>query len=66
MLCDELYSVFCAIDIPKNLDEKKVHIACALVLQSYWVGLSTLFALLGAVIPFDHDSDKGFMIWSIN
>jgi len=53
MLCDELYSVYCSVEIPKELDEKKVHIACALVLQSYWVVLSTVFALLGAVIPFD-------------
>lgn len=53
MLCDELYSVYCAIDVPAELDEKQVHLACAIVLQFYWVALSTLAALLGAVIPFD-------------
>ena len=52
-LCDELYSVYCAIDIPEELDEKQVHLACAIVLQFYWVGLSTLFALLGSFLPFD-------------
>lgn len=53
MLCDELYSVYCSVAIPEALDEKKTHLACALVLQLYWVGLSTLAALLGALIPFD-------------
>jgi len=53
MLYDELYSVCCSIDIPKELDEKKVHIACAVLLQSYWVTLSTLSAFLGAAIPLD-------------
>lgn len=53
MLCDELYSVYCSVEIPPEMDEKKVHIACAFILQFYWVFLSVLFALLGSVIPFD-------------
>lgn len=53
MLCDELYSVYCAVDIPKDLDERKVHLTVAVLLQSYWVALSTVSALLGASIPFD-------------
>jgi len=53
MLCDELYSVYCAVEIPDELDEKQVHIASALVLQLYWVSLSTLSALIGTAIPFD-------------
>jgi len=53
MLCDELYSVYCAVEVPDELDEKQVHIASALVLQFYWVALSMVSALLGSVIPFD-------------
>lgn len=53
MLCDELYSVYCSMSVPEELDERQVHIATALVLQGYWVVLSVLSALLGSVIPFD-------------
>lgn len=53
MLCDELYSVYCSMSVPPYMNEKQVHIATAFVLQAYWVILSTLFALIGAVIPFD-------------
>jgi len=53
MLCDELYSVYCAAVVPPALDERKVHLTIAFLLQLYWVVLSTLFALLGAAIPLD-------------
>lgn len=53
MLCDELYSVYCAMCIPMDLNEKYVHIASAVLLQFYWMALSTLGALFGAAIPFD-------------
>jgi len=35
------------------LDEKQVHIASAVLLQLYWITLSTVSALLGSAIPFD-------------
>lgn len=53
MLCDELYSVLCSVEIPEELDEKKVCLTSAILLQIYWVSLSTLFAMLGSFIPFD-------------
>lgn len=53
MLCDELYSLFCAYEIPEDMDEKRVHLYTAILLQLYWTLLSMLAGLLGALIPFD-------------
>ena len=53
MLSDELYFVYCSADIPAELDEKKVHLTVAALLQFYRIGLTTFFALLGSLIPFD-------------
>lgn len=53
MLCDELYSLYCSVEIPEDLNEKQVHLAFAMILQLYWVALSTASALLGSIIPFD-------------
>ncbi len=53
MLCDELYCLYCAYDIPAGTDEKWVHIFTALLLQLYWVVLTMASSLLGALIPID-------------
>ncbi len=53
MLCDELYSLYCAYEIPQDTDEKWVHIFSALLLQIYWVSLTMVCSLLGSLIPFD-------------
>jgi Predicted branched-chain amino acid permease (azaleucine resistance) len=53
MLCDELYSVYCGVDIPDDLDEKQVYLTAAGVLQLYWVALTIISTLIGALIPFD-------------
>ena len=53
MLCDELYSVYCSMEIPEDLDEQQAHIAIAAVMQSYWIILTTLATLIGTLIPFD-------------
>lgn len=53
MLCDELYSLFCAYEIPADADEKWVHLFTALLLQGYWLFLIVSSSVLGALIPFD-------------
>lgn len=53
MLCDELYSLFCAYEIPEDTDEKWVHIFTTLLLQSYWLFLIMASSFLGALIPID-------------
>lgn len=53
MLCDELYSVYCGVEVPEDLDEKKVYLTAAGVLQFYWLVLTVLSTLIGLLIPFD-------------
>lgn len=53
MLCDELYCLYCAYDIPADTDEKWVHIFTALLLQGYWLLLIMASSLLASLIPFD-------------
>ncbi|MGL4606132.1 MAG: AzlC family ABC transporter permease [Eubacteriaceae bacterium] len=52
-LTDETYSLLCGMDIPKELDEKKVFLMVAVLNQSYWILGSTLGALFGSLIWFD-------------
>lgn len=53
MLCDELYSLYCAYEIPADTDEKWVHLFSALLLQAYWLFLTMMSTVLGALIPID-------------
>lgn len=53
MLCDEAYSIFCSAEISKELNERQVHVMVSLLLQFYWLSMSTLFTFLGSFIPFD-------------
>lgn len=52
-LTDETYSLLCGVDIPKELEEKKVFLTVALLNQGYWIVGCTLGALLGSFIWFD-------------
>lgn len=52
-LTDETYSLLCGMDIPPDLDEKKVFFTVAALDQSYWIIGCTLGALLGGLIWFD-------------
>ena len=52
-LTDETYSLLCGMQIPKELNEKKVFFTVAFLNQSYWVVGCTLGAILGGFIGFD-------------
>lgn len=52
-LTDETYSLLTTIDIPENLESKKVYGLITLFNQSYWFTGSLIGALIGNLIPFD-------------
>lgn len=52
-LTDETYSLLCGMNIPKELDEKKVFFTVAVMDQCYWIVGCTLGAILGGFIGFD-------------
>lgn len=52
-LTDETYSLLCGMDIPTELDEKKVFLTVAILNQSYWVIGCSLGGLIGGLIWFD-------------
>lgn len=54
-LTDETYSLLCGTKIPKELNEKQVYFAIALMNQLYWITGSVLGALLGELIKFNSE-----------
>ena len=51
-LCDETFSINCAIDAPEGVDEGWFMFFVSLLDQSYWLCGTTIGAVLGGVIPF--------------
>lgn len=52
-LTDETYSLLCSVDVPEQLNRKKVFFLIALLDQSYWIAGSVLGAAGGALIKFN-------------
>lgn len=52
-LADENYSLHCSAKIDETMDEKWTYVFTAGLVVSYWIVLSVLGALIGALIPFD-------------
>ncbi|MBV7272867.1 AzlC family ABC transporter permease [Clostridium sp. PL3] len=52
-LTDEIYSVFCVIEYPEDVDEKKADFYIAFICHLLWIFSCTTGALLGQVLPFD-------------
>lgn len=52
-LTDETYSILCAVNPPKELDEKHIFMQIATLNHSYWICGCTLGALLGSLITFE-------------
>ena len=51
-LCDETFSINCAIDAPEGVDKGWFMFFVSLLDQSYWLCGTTIGAVLGGVIPF--------------
>lgn len=52
-LCDETFSIHCAVDPPEGVDRGWFMFFTTVLNQLYWVSGATLGALLGYVIRFD-------------
>lgn len=52
-LCDENYSLHCSHDFGPDVNEKWAYVLTAAFVTFYWVALSMLGGLVGALIPFD-------------
>lgn len=52
-MCDETFSVNCAVDAPEGVDKGWFMFFVTLLDQLYWVVASTIGALLGSLITFD-------------
>ena len=52
-LCDEAYSLHCAAEPQEGVSQKWGDILTAVLILSYWIILSTLGTVLGAMLPFD-------------
>lgn len=52
-LTDETFSLVCAADLPKDVEENKYFLLVSLFNQAYWVLGSVLGALLGAALSFN-------------
>ena len=51
-LCDETFSINCAVDAPEGVDKGWFMFFVSILDQSYWVTGATIGAVLGGVIPF--------------
>ena len=51
-LCDETFSINCAVEPPENVDRGWFMFFVSILDQSYWVCGATIGAVLGGVIPF--------------
>ena len=52
-LTDETYSLLCSTVVPEDLDENRAVFFIALFDHLYWIGGSTIGALLGQFVPFN-------------
>lgn len=52
-MCDESFTINCTVTPPKDVDKGWFMFFVTLLNQIYWVGGTTLGALLGSVITFD-------------
>lgn len=52
-LTDETYSLLCTVDVPKELDEKKVYFNIAWLNHFFWITGSFLGAVLGKTLVFN-------------
>lgn len=52
-MCDESFTINCTVTPPKDIDKGWFMFFVTLLNQIYWVGGTTLGALLGSVITFD-------------
>lgn len=52
-LCDETFSIHCAVDPPPGVDKGWFYFFITLLDQSYWVAGSVVGALLGQLLPMD-------------
>lgn len=52
-LTDETYSLLCSLQVPKDMEEKKVFFWISFLDQCYWITGATLGALAGQYITFN-------------
>ena len=52
-LCDETFSIHCAVDPPPGVDKGWFYFFITLLDQRYWVAGSVVGALLGQLLPMD-------------
>lgn len=52
-MCDESFSINCAVDVPEGVDKGWFYFWVTLLNQSYWVLGATCGALIGSLITFD-------------
>ena len=52
-MCDETFSINCAVDAPKGVDSGKFMTCVTLLNQIYWVTGSTLGGIFGSLIQFN-------------
>lgn len=54
-LTDESYALYCSLDIPKELDHKRVRFNIGIIIWWYWILGSVLGGLIGTLVPFDFE-----------